>query len=324
MVVGGYRVGPLLKQTGKEILADDLPSLAAATAYNFFFSLFPLFLFAAPLIGLIGDERRIVNWAMTQLATVVPEDALALVQGVVQDVVFTRGAPGLISVGALLAAWSGSNIFRSLMDALNRAYGVQETRPWWKRTLISLVALLVTGALLFIASTIMLAGPEIVGWIGRRLHLESASVIAWTALQYPIALVFLIGAFFMIYRFLPNLRQGTRQVLVGATVAGILWVVVTLGFRLYVTNFGSYNTTYGTVGAVIVVLTWMYLTMLVILAGGELNAELHHGTGAVEPRKGAVYAGRVVTETQPSRPSTERVVPMSARESEHHGDPTRG
>ncbi|HEX6536916.1 MAG TPA: YihY/virulence factor BrkB family protein [Gemmatimonadaceae bacterium] len=320
MIIKGYRLGPLLKKTGKEILEDEVPGLAAETAYNFFFSLFPLFLFAAPFIGLIGNEQRTMNWIIQQLQSVVPPDAINLVRGVVRDVVFSKDAPGVMSIGALLALWSGSNVFRSLMDALNHAYDISETRPWWKRALMSIAAVLVTGLLLLIASTVMLAGPEIVGWIGSRLHLDTVVTYVWMVVQYPIALALVVLSFYLIYKFLPNMRQDDGQILVGATVATVLWIVVTLAFRLYVSNFASYNKTYGTIGAVIILLTWMYLTMLVLLAGGELNSELHHGTGAVEPRKGAVYAGRVVTSTTPGESSTERMVPLRASGPEQHGD----
>ena len=125
--------------------------------------------------------------------------------------------------------------------------------------------------------------------------------------QYPVAFVLLVGVMWMIYYFLPNLRQSKRQVLVGAVVATVLWIGVTLGFRAYVSNFASYNKTYGTIGGVIILLTWMYLTMLVILAGGELNSEIHHGTAAVKPRRNAVYEGRIVTSSAPGRVSTDRV-----------------
>ncbi|HEU4640996.1 MAG TPA: YihY/virulence factor BrkB family protein [Gemmatimonadaceae bacterium] len=323
MVIKGYRVGPLLKKTGKEILADELPGLAAETAYNFFFSLFPLFLFAAPFIGLIGNEQRTLDWIMQQLASVVPPDALTLVRGVVKDVVFSKNAPGVMSLGALLALWSGSNIFRSLMDALNQAYDISESRPWWKRALLSIAAVIVTGLLILVASTVMLAGPEIVNWLGSHLHLDAVFKYLWLIVQYPLAFVLLVLAFYLIYRFLPNLKQDNKQLLVSALAASVLWIVVTSLFRLYVAHFGSYNKTYGTIGAVIILLTWMYLTMLVILSGGELASELHNGTGAIEPRKGAVYAGRVVTSTVPGRSSNDRIVPLQAGSSEQHGDSAR-
>jgi membrane protein len=307
MIIKGYRVGPLVRATAKEVLDDDIMGLAAQTAYYFFFSLFPLFLFAAPLLALVGDKQRIIDRVMGQLAGTLPGDAIELVRGVVQDVVLAEGAPGLVSIGAFLAAWAGSNIFNGLIDALNRAYDIAETRKWWKKRLIALASVIAAGLVLLSATTIMLGGEAIVEWIGDRLSLGDGAVTVWKILQYPIALVLLIGTAWMIYYFLPNLRQDRKQVLVGALVATVLWVIVTLIFRAYVVNFGSYSKTYGTVGGVIALLTWMYLSMLVLLVGGELNAEIHHGTGAVEPRAGAVYAGQVLSGSLSRSSSNERV-----------------
>jgi membrane protein len=303
MIIKGFRVGPLLRTTGKEILNDNVLGLAAQAAYNAFFSIFPFFLFAAPLLSLAGDRQATFTWLMNQLATVVPGEAIDLVRGVVKDVVFSKNAPGLISIGAALALWSGSAVFGSLMGTLNTAYDVTETRPWWKRILIQLASVFATGLLTGIASLVMLAGPEIAHGIGMRIGLDHYFVLGWTILQYPVAAAMIVLAFFLIYRFLPNLKQHPKQILVGAVAATFLWLLVTTLFRLYVTDFATYNKTYGTIGAVIVLLTWMYLTMIVLLAGGELNSELHNGTGATEPRRGAVYAGRVVTSANPDRSS---------------------
>ena len=312
MIIKGFRVGPLLRTTGKEILNDDVLGLAAQAAYNAFFSIFPFFLFAAPLLSLAGDRQTTFTWLMNQLATVVPGEAIDLVRGVVKDVVFSKNAPGLISVGALLALWSGSMVFGSLMGTLNAAYDVTETRPWWKRILIQLASVFAMGLLAGIASLIMLAGPEIAHGIGQRVGLDHYFVLGWTILQYPIATAMIVLAFFLVYRFLPNLKQHPKQILVGSIAATLLWLLVTLLFRLYVTDFATYNKTYGTIGAVIVLLTWMYLTMIVLLAGGELNSELHNGTGAIEPRRGAVYAGRVVTSSNPDRSSMEAPLNLSS------------
>jgi membrane protein len=307
MVIMGHRVWPLLKKTGQEILSDNILGLAAQTAYYFFFSLFPLLLFTTPLIGVFGDPESIINWVTGQAERVLPPDALGLVLGVVNDVVFSPNAPGLISIGVLLAAWTGSNVFNNLIFALNRAYDVEESRPWWKARLISLAAVVVSGMFLLIASTIMLAGPELIDFVVSLVPGLEGTRTIWMIVQYPLAFVLLVGVMWMIYYFLPNLRQSKRQVLVGAVIATVLWIGVTLGFRAYVTNFASYNKTYGAIGGVIILLTWMYLTMLVILAGGELNSELHHGTAAVKPRRNAVYEGRIVTSAAPDIASTDRV-----------------
>jgi membrane protein len=306
VIIKGRRVGPLLQKTGREILDDNILGLSAQTAYYFFFSLFPLFLFTAPLMGFIGERQEIMAWLITKLRQVVPGEAVDLVDNVVRDVL-SPGAAGVISIGLLFAAWAGSNVYTALIDALNRAYDVEEGRPWWKKRLIALASVVVSAVLFTVVTAIMLGGPEIAQWLERATPMGDAGHAVWTVVQYPLAFALLIGMLWLTYYFLPNQRQDKSQILVGAVTAAVLWVLVTLLFRAYVTNFGAYNKTYGAIGGVIVLLTWMYLTMLVILTGGELNSELHHGTAAVEPRKGAVYIGRVVTARDPSRASNERI-----------------
>ena len=314
MVIKGYRVGPLLQATGKEVLDDNVPGLAAQTAYYFFFSLFPLFLFAAPILSFVGDKQEMIGRLMASIGAALPATALELIEGVITDVVLSESAPGLMSIGAVLAAWAGSNIFVALIDALNRAYDVAESRPWWKKRLIALGAVAAAGIVVLVATAVMLGGEQLAGWIAARLGLGDDTVDVWMLLQYPVAILLVVGGAWLVYYFLPSIRQDPREVLVGAIVATLLWVIVTLGFRAYVVNFGSYSSTYGTVGGVIALLTWMYLTMFVLLIGGELNAEIHHGTGALEPRAGAVYAGQLLTGSLSGAASTERidrVVPAS-------------
>lgn len=317
MVIGGYRIGPLLKKTGQEILDDNIPGLAAETAYYFFFSLFPLILFLAPLLALIGDKQELFDWLITQFSATVPRDALALLEGVIREVVFAEGAPGLMSVGIVLALWTGSNVFNALITSLNRAFDCREGRPFWKKRLLAIAAVIVTGGVVLTATVIMLAGPEIIAWLGRRLNLAEESTFAWTILQYPLAFTLLVGTMWLLYRFLPALRGISRwHILVGALAATTLWILVTLGFRWYVSSFANFNRTYGTIGGVIIMLTWMYLTMFVILAAGELVAELHAGTGALRPRAGATYTGRLSTSDGAPRASNRkigRVEPMAAR-----------
>lgn len=313
MQIKGYAVAPLLKRTGKEMLNDGIPGLAAQTAYYFFFSLFPLFLFLTPLLGVVGDEQETFGFLMGKLASAIPADAFRLVSDVVRQVVFDKDAPGIASVGALLAIWSGSNIFSSLMDALNRAYDVKETRPWWKKKLISVAAVLVSGVILVSATLVLLGGEDIVDTIGGWMGMDRSTRSLWTVVQYPIALAMLIGLAWAQYLILPNLRQNKWHALTGAIVTTLLWVVVTLLFRFYVQNFANYNKTYGTLGGIIVLLTWMYLSMIVLLAGGELASELHKGTGANHSRQGAVLNGRI-TAGGVARASTDRGgAPLHAR-----------
>jgi membrane protein len=308
MTLMGYKLGPLAKKTGREVLEDNVLSLAAANAYNFFFSLFPIFLFLAPLIGLIGDEHEVFNELLRQLRRMVPAEAFALVEGVVRDVVFAPGAPGLVSVGALLALWSGANIFSSLMDALNAAYDVEkDDRPYWKKKLIAIACLLGIGGLFVLATAIMLAGGDVVDALSDRLGIGTTGRLVWAGVQYAAAFAILVATAWAVYYYLPCVRQSKKHALAGAIVATLLWVVVTMGFRLYVQNFGSYNKTYGTIGGVIVLLTWMYLSMVVLLTGGELASELQKGTGAVRTRAGRLYDGRISNGHPTESTSVERV-----------------
>jgi membrane protein len=309
MVIKGYNVWPLLKKTGREIGDDRIPALAAETAYYFFFSLFPLLLFLAPLLSLVGDKREMMNWLMSQIEATVPAEAVAMLKSVVANVVFSPNAPGLMSVGLVLAAWSGSNIFGSLMDALNLAYGVKETRPWWKRQLIRLAALVVAGGVLLLVTVIMLGGEDIVRAVADFVHLGSTARVAWLVIEFPLAFAFLVGCAWLIYYMLPNVHQSKPQVLVGALVASLLWVLATLAFRWYVQHFGSYNKTYGTIGGVIVLMTWMYYSMFVLLAAGELCSELQKATGRTTSEKGASYFGRIATGAPTGTASTDAVEP---------------
>ena len=316
MVVLGRNVAPLLRKTGKEISEDNVLGLGAQLAYYFFFSLFPLMLFLTPLVGLIGDKKENFELIMRRLAAVVPQSAYDLLDGVVSDVVFEPSAPGLMSVGALLALWAGSNIFNAMIDALNRAFDVTEKRPFWKKRLIAIAAVVASGVIVLTATVVMLFGSQIVAWVGDRLGLAETTRTVWMVLQYLLALGLLVALAFGIFYFLPNVKhQDWRHVLAGAVLATVFWIVVTLAFRFYVQNFGNYNKTYGTIGGVIVMLTWMYLTMVVMLSAGEVVSELHQGTAAVEPRRGATYAGRIGSGGA-SRASTDRVgrvVPMTAK-----------
>jgi membrane protein len=305
MVIKGFRVGPLLKKTVREIGADKVPTLAASAAYNFFFSLFPLLLFLAPLLSLIGNKQQVIGFIMSQLTSVLPAEDAPAIREILQKVVFSSSAPGLMSIGLLLAAWSGSNIFGTLMGALNTAYGVQETRPWLKQQLIRLGTFALGGVIITLSTIVFLNGEGVANWLGGILHLGSAMIFIWTIVQFPLAIAGLVGLAFMTFYLLPNVSQRKGHVLLAASLTTLLWIAATLLFRLYVSHFPP-NPAYGLIGGVIILLTWMYYTMFVVLIGGELASELHLGTGSVAPDKGAVYFGRIVTGSGPGSPSVER------------------
>jgi membrane protein len=309
MVIKGYNVGTLLKRTGKEVLADGVPTLAAQTAYYFFFSLFPLLLFLTPLLSVIGEREQVMGFIMTQLRSLVQGDAVKPFAEAIANIVYAENAPGVMSIGALLAAWSGSNIFGSLMSALNTAYDVEEDRPWWKRQLLRLGVFIVAAIIMILATVAMLGGEDIIDRVGGLIGLGHTGRFVWKIIQFPLAFAFLIALGTLIYYFLPNAKQDLKKVVVASAVMTLLWVIATLAFRVYIQYFPP-NPTYGIIGGVIILLTWMYYSMFVVLSGGELAAELHHGTGKGEAEAGAVYHGRIVSDSPPDASSAARTRQM--------------
>ncbi|MDB4890998.1 MAG: ribonuclease [Gemmatimonadetes bacterium] len=306
MVIKGYNVVPLVKKTFREIGEDRIPSLAAETAYYFFFSLFPLLLFLTPLLGLIGNGRELMEALLQRLSATIPSDALSLLRRTLTEIITTSGGVGIMSIGALLAGWSGSSIFGTLMDALNVAYDVSETRPRWKRIGLRLVCLFLAGVIVLGATLVFLEGGQIATWMGHTLHLGVLGTTVWMFVQTVLAVLLIVALCITLFKLLPNVQQRWPHLIIASVVTTVLWLLATLLFRVYVQNFGAYNKTYGTIGGVIALLSWMYYTMLVLLAGGEFASELHHGSGAVDPLKGAIYLGRIVSDEGPGTPSMKK------------------
>ena len=168
MVVKGRNVVPLLKATGKEIGADRIPIFAAQMAYNFFFSIFPLALFMAAVLGLVASREQVTGW-MNGLSGALPPDVASLFMKTLRAILDADGSAGILSFGLLTALWSGSAIFGTFMGALNDAHDVDEDRPFWKKYLVRIAALAASAVILVAATIILVNGEAVVGWIGDRV-----------------------------------------------------------------------------------------------------------------------------------------------------------
>jgi membrane protein len=185
---------------------------------------------------------------------------------------------GLLTFGMLGTIWSTSSGVDAIISTLNQAYDIQEARPWWKVKLTAL-ALTVALAAFVVASTVLvIAGPAIAERIANIFYLGSVFTWAWLILQWPIVFALVSFAVAVVYYYAPDARQEWIWITPGSIFATFTWMIVSLIFRFYVTNFGSYNATYGAIGGVIVVLLWFYLSGLAILVGAELNAEIEHAS----------------------------------------------
>lgn len=262
----------LLKRVWSEFQEDDLTNQAAGLAYFAFLSFPPALLVLFSLTGFFGGEE-VADWLTQQMENVLPEEAGALVETFVQNVVHQE-APGAFSVGLLLALWAASNIFMALSRGLDTAYDVKEERSWVKQRAIAVGVMLLVVVFFLAGSALLLSGPQIAG----ALDLWGAAEVAWTVVSWVIPPVLIIGAFWICYYVLPARDQARHKVeiLKGAAVAAVLWFLATIAFRFYIINFGSYTETYGFIGAIIVLLLWLFITGLVSLVGGELASELEH------------------------------------------------
>lgn len=265
--------GSLPRRVWAEFKKDDITGQAAKVAYYFFMSLPPALMAVFAMTGIFGGPE-LAGSVSTRLQSALPAEAAGLVDDFVSQVVMDK-KPGLLSVGLLLALWSASNVFNAMGDTLNVAYGVEENRSWVRKKLVALGVLVAVAVLFLSGTTALLAGPA----ISDALGLGQVGRVVWGIAQWPLAFLLIASAFWIIYYVLPDKDQSDckKTLFKASAVAAGLWLVATFAFRLYVTNFSSYSATYGFIGAVIVLLLWMYVTSLVILLGGEVAAEMEEG-----------------------------------------------
>jgi membrane protein len=252
------------------VLEHQSMGSAAQIAYYLLFATFPFMLTLASLLAFLPIPN-LMDWLLRLLGEIVPSAAVDLMRNSVERLV-TRQHSGLLSVGIVVSVWAAANAVEAFMQGLNRVYGLREHRPFWKTRGIAI--LLAVGVSLFTVMGLLALwfGSQVSHWWAGRGGLGPLPVQVWDTARWPLVLLLLIGAIDQLYYIGPAVRQRWRWVTPGAVVAVLGWVAASLGFSAYVRHFGSYNATYGGIGAVIILLTWMYLTSFFVLLGAEINA----------------------------------------------------
>jgi membrane protein len=275
--LGGLTVKKLTNLVYRGINDDYLLDRASALAYNFILALFPLMLFLLAVFGMFAwQSASLRSNLFTYLGQVLPPDAAQVISKTLTEV--TKNAGGAkLTIGILLTLWFASGGMTSMISGLNGVYEVREGRSFVKVRLIALGLTVAISVLIFTALIAILTGDFAASYLGSHLGLGKATVIMWHILQIALALLFVILSFSLIYYYGPDLKeQHWYWITPGALIGVLLWVTASLGFRLYLHFFNSYSKTYGSLGAAMILLMWLYITGFSFLMGGEINAQIEH------------------------------------------------
>ena len=266
----------LFKRSATEVMADNCLGLAAQLAYYFFLALFPALLFLVAVMSFM-PVTGLVDAVTAMLARIAPGEVLEIVRDQLQKIANDK-ATGLLTLGMLGTIWSTSSGMTAIIDTLNQAYDIQESRPWWKVRLTA-IALTVALALFIVVSlALVLVGPTLAEKAAVSLHMGPVFAWTWKIIQWPVVFGLVTLGIALIYFFAPDAEQDWVYITPGSILATMLWLVISLIFKFYVANFTSYTATYGFIGGAIVLMLWFYVSALAVLVGAEVNAEIEHAS----------------------------------------------
>jgi membrane protein len=297
------------KRLIKEVGEDDISGLSAELAYRFFLALFPFFIFLTAAGGFVADYANVQNPAgevMDWLGDALPEDASSVLRTQIEEVTASKSG-ALLSFGIIAAVWAASSGISNLIKGMNRVYEVKEQRPIVKRYALS-IGLTLLGGISIIAAFLLLVGGQVAGMeIAEQVGLEGAAATVFTLARWPIVIVIIMIAVAFVYWAAPNVDVPFRWISPGAIVFTIGWLVASYLFGLYVSNFASYNATYGALGAIVILLFWFYLTAFTLMLGVEINAVLAQEVAPAEVRQALPEESREHAERPDAGPGEARL-----------------
>lgn len=279
--LGGLSPWRLARAVLRDISLHSFFGRASELAFDFLFALFPLLFFLLTLIGLFTSGRSDLQGdLLAYFGDFLPPTAYALVNTTANELA-ANASNGKLTLGILLALWFASGGVASMISALNLAHGTREARSWLRVRAISLVLTLFISILLLVALLLVLVSGHALDWIGAEFGLAPEAVALWKALQWPAAVLFVILSFSLIYYFGPNVENRRwHWITPGSAFGVLLWLAASIGFRIYLHFFNNYTATYGSLGAVMILLVWLYVTGFAFLVGGEINAQIERAASA--------------------------------------------
>ncbi len=262
----------IIKRTIQSAGDDNCEGLAAELAFCFLLALFPALIFVVAFVGLLPVQGAIPP-LLAKLSRFAPHDVMDIVNRQLIEVT-SGGSGSLLTLGMIGTVWSSSAAVSAIIGALNRIHKIRESRPWWQ---VKMRAILLTiGLIVFslLSAILIWLGPIIANWLDARLHLGALAISVWQVGRWAGAIFLAALGIGILYNFGPDAETRWVWLTPGSLLAIILWIGSSLGFKLYLAYFGSYNATYGTIGGIIILLLWFYISSLSILLGAELNAKI--------------------------------------------------
>ncbi len=279
MLLPGFKGLPIkefVKRLHREIVNDSVTDSAAQLSYYFLFSLFPFLFFLVTLAAYLPLSNA-VNDLIDRASYLMPHEALELIQGQLESLV-NETQPKLLTAGFFIALWSASRGVDALRRALNLAYDVTESRPYWRTQLVSISMTVAGGMLVVVAFAALIAGGRLGFLAAERLGVEAQFVVIWSWLRWPLTALVVMFAVALAYYLLPDVKQQFKFITPGSVLGTVSWLLATWGFTWYTDSFGRYNVTYGSIAGVVILLLWLYISGLIFIVGGEVNAIIEHAS----------------------------------------------
>jgi membrane protein len=295
-----------LKRTATEFMEDNLTDWAAALTYYGLLALFPALIAMVSLIGLVGDPKSTTSTLTEIITSIGPKSAAETFSGPIESITANQGAAGFAFVAGLaVALWSASGYVGAFMRASNIIYETPEGRPFWKLRPLQLAITLVMIVLMAIlALALVLTGP-VVDAVAGPIGLGDTAVSVWNIAKWPAMVAIFLLMVAVLYYASPNVKlRGFKWVTPGSLVAIVVWAIASAAFAFYVANFGSYDKTYGTLGGLIALLVWFWISNLAILFGHQLNAERERSLEIEEGRPRAEREIQLEPRSEPKEQKT--------------------
>jgi membrane protein len=267
--------GVLACCVAREVDAKNFLGRASELAFDFLFALFPLILFVITLFGLFASQSSELRQDfLSYFPLVLPAAAYQLLRQTTLELSANAGG-GKLTAGILLALWFASGGIASMISALNLTYHVRETRSWLKVRALSLALTLAISVLIVAALVMVLVSGHMLDWLGASLGIQPEVIATWRIVRWPAAIFFVLLSYSAIYFVGPNVRERRwHWITPGAAFGTAVWLLASIGFRIYLRYFNSYSASYGSLGAVMILLAWLYIAGLAFLVGGEINAQI--------------------------------------------------